>query len=408
MTEIVVVGAGLTGLFASILAADRSTKVTLVARGRGGLTLSHGCIDVWGRATPSRALSNLRMNHPYRLAGKDSVRAGIEILRELCRQADLPYVGNISRNLRLPTALGAIHTTALAPKSLALGDLRDSAPISIAGMEGFRDFYPELVTATLRKAGVSVGNALRLPLPLSTARRDRYALDLALAFDDPQFRDEVSRIWKPRLSGVKRLGLPAILGLNNPQLVHEELQERMGTTLFEIPTLPPTVPGIRLERLLRRKATEMGVFLIEGPKALGRVEGSTRTARVSGVVLQTVGGARTIAADIVILATGDVLHGGLVFQQNGQVRESVLDLPVIFDEGRQHWTTSSPLESQPYARYGLRVDEQMRPQGADGLPIYKNLFCAGGLLAHADRSAEGSRQGIGIATAYRAIEAALG
>jgi glycerol-3-phosphate dehydrogenase subunit B len=348
------------------------------------------------------------MSHPYRLAGKESVRAGIEILRDLCHQADLPYVGNISRNLRLPTALGTVHPTALAPKSLALGDLRDNTPITIAGIDGFRDFYPKLVAANLQKAGVTVADALHLPLPLLVARRDRYAMDLAHSFDDPHFRDEVVRIWKPRLSGVKRLGLPAILGLKKPRHTHGELQERLGMTVFEIPTLPPSLPGFRLERLLRRKAVEMGVFLIEGPKVLGRVEGSAKAARISGVVLQTTGGARTLTADIVILATGGVLHGGLVFQQNGRVRESVLDLPVICDEGRHRWTTSSPLKSQAYTKYGLLVDEQMQPLGADGLPIYTNLYCAGGILADADRSGEGSRQGIGVATAYRAIEAALG
>ena len=408
MTEIVVVGAGLTGLIASILAADRGAKVTLVARGRGGLTLSHGCIDVWGRSTPSRALSRLRMNHPYRLAGTGSLRAGLEFLRALDHQADYPFIGNISRNLRLPTALGTIHTTALAPKSLASGDLRDKTPIVIAGVDGFRDFYPEFVAANLHKAGVSIDDALRLPLPLSTVRRDRYAIDIARSLDDSHFLDEVARIWKSRLSGIKRLGLPAILGFANHQFVHEELQERLGLTLFEIPTLPPSIPGLRLERLLHRKAMEMGVFVIEGPKVLGRVDGSTAAPRVSGVVLQTAGGSRTLTADIVLLATGGVMHGGLIFQQDGRVRESVFDLPVIYDEGRKHWTAPSSLETQPYANYGLSVNEQLQPLGADGLPIYTNLFCAGGLIAGADRSGEGSRQGIDIATAYRAIEAALG
>jgi glycerol-3-phosphate dehydrogenase subunit B len=408
MTEIVIVGAGLTGLFSSILAADRGAKVTLVARGRGGLTLSHGCVDVWARSTPSRALSRLRRSHPYQLAGTRSLQAGLEFLQDLCDQADLPYTGTISRNLRLPTALGTIHTTALAPNSLALGNLTDDTSILIAGVDGFRDFYPELVAANLHKAGISTDDAIYLPLPLSTARRDRYAMDLARSFDDPQFRDEVARIWKPRISGIKRLGIPAILGFNKSQLAHEELQEKLGITLFEIPTLAPSLPGLRLERLLRRKAMEMGVFVIEGSKALGRVDGSTASARVSGVVLHTAGGSRTLPADIVLLATGGVLHGGLVFQQNGQVRESVLDLPVIYEEGRKHWTSSSPLETQPYASYGLRVNEQLHPLGADGLPIYKNLFAVGGLIAAADRSSEGSRQGIDIATAYRAVEVALG
>ncbi len=291
---------------------------------------------------------------------------------------------------------------------MAPGDLRDSTPILIAGVDGFRDFYPEMVAVNLRGAGISIDDALYLPLPLPNARRDRYAMDLARAFDDPHFRDEVARIWKPRLSGIKRLGIPAILGFNNPQLAFEELQQRLDLTIFEIPTLPPCLPGLRLERLLRRKAMELGVFMIEGPKVLGRVDGSTVAPRVTGVVLQTAGGSRTLTADIVILATGGVMHGGLIFQQNGRVRESVLDLPVIHDEGRKHWTASSPLETQPYTNYGLLTNEQLQPLGADGLPIYTNLYCAGGLIAGPDRSGEGSRQGIDIATAYHAIEAAFG
>jgi glycerol-3-phosphate dehydrogenase subunit B len=49
----------------------------------------------------------------------------------------------------------------------------------------------------------------------------------------------------------------------------------------------------------------------------------------------------------------------------------------------------------------------MRPLGADGAPLLQNLFAAGGLLAGARRAEEGSRQGIGLATAWRAVESAL-
>jgi glycerol-3-phosphate dehydrogenase subunit B len=408
MTEIIVVGAGLTGLFASILAAERGAKVMLVTRGRGGLTLSHGCIDVWGRSSPSRALSHLRSNHPYRLAGVESLHTGLEFVKVLGQQSNYPFIGSISRNLRLPTALGAIHTTAVAPQSVALGDLKDNTPIAIAGVDGLRDFFPEFVAANLRSAGIAIDSTFQLPLPLPPSQHDRYSTDLARSFEDPDFRAEIARIWKPHLSSIKRLGLPAIVGFKDSQIAHEDLQERLGVTLFEIPTLPPSLPGLRLERLLHRKVMESGVSVVEGSRVVGRVDGSTAAPRVSGVVLQTVGGPRTLTADIVVLATGGVLHGGLVFQQDGQVRESVLDLPVISDEGRAQWTVTSPLDTQPYASYGLSVDNQMQPLGADGLPIYTNLYCAGGLIAGADRSREASRQGIDIATAYRAIEVALG
>jgi anaerobic glycerol-3-phosphate dehydrogenase len=40
--------------------------------------------------------------------------------------------------------------------------------------------------------------------------------------------------------------------------------------------------------------------------------------------------------------------------------------------------------------------------------MFENLLAIGGVLAGADRAHEGSRQGIDIATAYRAIEVLLG
>jgi glycerol-3-phosphate dehydrogenase subunit B len=63
--------------------------------------------------------------------------------------------------------------------------------------------------------------------------------------------------------------------------------------------------------------------------------------------------------------------------------------------------------AQPYAFFGLRVDRWLRPLAADNKPAFENVFAAGGILAGADRAGEGSRQGIDLATAYRAVEAAL-
>jgi glycerol-3-phosphate dehydrogenase subunit B len=109
----------------------------------------------------------------------------------------------------------------------------------------------------------------------------------------------------------------------------------------------------------------------------------------------------------VILATGGVLHGGLLARQDGRVQESVFDLPLTFSAERAGWATATPLGPQPYELFGLDVGTDMRPLGGDGEPMFENLFAAGGILAGADRTAEGSRQGIGLATGLRAVEAAL-
>ena len=53
--------------------------------------------------------------------------------------------------------------------------------------------------------------------------------------------------------------MPAILGLDHHAQVLADLQSQTGATLFEIPTLPPSVPGMRLFAALRRKLSDLGV-----------------------------------------------------------------------------------------------------------------------------------------------------
>lgn len=408
MTEVLIIGAGLTGLFASALAVQRGAAVTLAAQGRGGLEISHGCIDVWGKtSSPSRSLSRLHNDHPYSRAGLDALRSALQFLGEITHEANYPLSGKISRNLQLPTANGAIIQTALAPLAVAQGNLIDKTPFALAALKPMRDFYPRLVAANLRLFGVDVQAVIDLPLPGAPEKRDAYALDLAYLFDNAEWREEIARAWKPRLTGVKRLGLPAVIGIRHHQEAYRDLQESLGVTLFEIPTLPPSLPGIRLERILRRRLQEKGVLLIEGTRAVGQVDGRSAGTRVSGAVLQTAGGPRLYSADVVLLATGGVLHGGLKYRQDGHVQETVFDLPVHYETGRADWTSHSPMQTQPFSHFGLHVNDRMQPLGTDGSALFENLFVAGGLIAGADRAIEGSRQGIDLATAFRAVEVAL-
>jgi glycerol-3-phosphate dehydrogenase subunit B len=278
--------------------------------------------------------------------------------------------------------------------------------VAIAGFQELRDFYPFYTAQNLQHHGINVQDVLTLPLIDIPSARDVYATDIAWRFDTPSWRETLARTWKPRLTGIHRLGLPAVLGLDDHKNAYESLQEVLGMELFEIPTLPPSVPGLRFESLLRKYARKKGVSFIEGSTAIGRIDAKSNGRFVDGVVLQTTGGPRALSAESVLLATGGFLNGGLVGNQNGHIQESVFDLPVSYVEERKNWTALTPLESQPYEKYGVRVDDHMRPVGMDG-PLFENLFAAGGILAGADRTLEGSRQGIDLSTAYRAVEVAL-
>ena len=408
MTDLLIVGQGFAGLFAAVLAAQRGARTTLIAAGRGGLSLSHGCIDVRRGGASPNDLRALPADHPYRIADPAGLQDALAAFHVISAKAGLVYRGALGDDLRLTTALGGIHTTCLAPDSLARGRLEDTLPTTIGEIEGYRDFSAELAVRNLARAGIGVVRSVSLPLIGEAPRRDLYAHDLALRFDDPDWRTELARAWKPRLGGVRRLGVPAVLGLRHHPDVIASLEERLDLRLFEIPTLPPNVPGLRLERVLRQSAHAAGVRLIEGARAVGLIDGRRGGRRVSGVVAHSAGGPRSYPSPAVLLATGGVLHGGLIARQNGRVQESVFDLPITDPGARGRLTSESVFGSQPFARLGLRVDRRMRPMSESGGPFFENLYAAGGVLAGSDRTIEGTRQGIDILTALRAVECALG
>ncbi len=130
MTRAVVVGAGLAGLAAGIRLAQGGASVTVVAKGSGGLHLSPGTIDVLGYAPdrvdePAEAMPAFvadRPGHPYARLAPEPLGQALEWFRGLV--PELRYAGDGSANALLPTAVGAARPTALAPASVAAGDLR--------------------------------------------------------------------------------------------------------------------------------------------------------------------------------------------------------------------------------------------------------------------------------------------
>jgi len=409
--DVIVVGAGLAGLLAGAFAARRGARTLVIARGLGGTHLGPGTIDVWGYApaasadtpralapNPSAALDALTDPlHPLNVAGRPALAAALGELQTMGSEAGYALRGTLDHNYFLPTALGAVRPTCLAPDSMVAGDVRMPGELVLADVPGFRDFYADLAAANLRAAG-HAARALPLELPRLPTQREAFATDLARLLDQPAYRAEVAERWRPHLTGVTRLGLPAILGLAHPEAAWRELSERLGVALFELPLPPPSVPGMRLFDVVRGALERAGGRLIVGPLVRGWAD---EPGTAHGILSETSGHTRAYAAQHVILATGGFRHGGLESPAPGQVREAVFNLPVTTG---LEWFAPLYWQPHPYARFGLSVDQALHPLGVDGV-AWTNVQAVGGLLAGADRNGEGCREGIDLATAYRAVQA---
>ena len=113
-------------------------------------------------------------------------------------------------------------------------------------------------------------------------------------------------------------------------------------------------------------------------------------------------------ADRFVLATGRFMGGGLCADEE-TMREPLLGLPLSASLPREHWFERSFLEGREHAIHGVGVvtDVDLRPLDGAGRPYAANLWIAGTLLAHQRWIDEKSREGIEIATGYRAARKAL-
>jgi glycerol-3-phosphate dehydrogenase subunit B len=417
MTDLLIIGAGLTGLMAGYTAAKAGLNVHIIAKGMGATHWSAGTVDVLGyhaqlgpgpvpRPLESReALLAANPQHPYGLLSPEQLQSALDEFQRFAEQAGLSYAGadTPGANRLLPSPVGAPRPVFLAPAGQQDGDLGQSAPMLIIGFEGMRDFYPRLIAENLGKLGMTARSAW-LPLSLISDSRDRNSVQLAKLLDNPIRVKRLAAAVKRLAHPGERIGLPAILGFAEHESVLNTMVEQVGLPIFEIPTLPPSVPGIRLHTALRRRLERMGVRIDTGMEALGF---TAQDGVIQWVESETSARPLKHRARSFLLATGGVLGGGFNSDHTGRIWETIFDLPLAAPTKRSEWFRPRFLDpaGQPVFQAGVPVNREFQPVNTRGEPVFANLWAAGGLLAHADPLRERSLEGIAIATGTMAAQA---
>lgn len=417
MLDLLVIGAGFSGLTAAIYAAQAGLRVKVITKGLSALHWGAGSIDLLGYLPdntpvnePIAAIAQLPANHPLRQVKSDFIRTTLSDLQKWLQEAGLPYQsGDHESNLWLPSAVGAKRPTYLAPLAQAAAQLDNPAPLLVVGFDRLRDFYPALLADNLTQQG-HAARAYTLPFSLLTDRHDANTIHLAQELENPARLDALIKALRAILLPGERVALPAILGIDQHAQIIAKMQDALGTSVAEIPTLPPSVPGLRLHHALVHKLEKLGVRVESNMEAIEfgtALDTNTATPNIQWVATATSARALRHRAAAYLLATGGFLGGGFNSNHNGHAWETVFNLPLSLPANRGQWFRPEFLDrtGHPIFHSGVQVNESWQPVDNTGAICYGNLWAAGNLLAHADTIRTRSHEGLALVTGAAALHA---
>jgi len=403
--DLIIIGMGLSGLMAAKTAAEADKKVLIVGKGMGSLSLFSNTIDALGQVPKTMRMGEGlsqwikdHPEHPYSKVGPERIEESFSSFLSLFTP---PYsfqaIGNT--NSFLPTGAGTLRPTYLVPTTMIEATSFDEGRTLIVGFEGFKDFYTHYVANQLKCRGID----FRLP---NSLYQELTATALARLMEKQPFRENIGREIRKQLQGETRVGFPALLGMHDPVQVKEELEERIGAKVFEIPILPPSIPGKRIFDRFKEWLIQKGVtFLLGYPVS----KAILTEKRCQAIELAHPPVITSYSADRFILATGRFMGGGLKADAE-KILEPVFNFSVHQPPSREGWFGNSFFGDLPHPihRAGVLTNASFQPVDGGGDVILENVWVAGSVLAHHHCIEEKSREGIEIATGYWAAKCALG
>lgn len=424
--DCIIIGGGLAGLTCGIKCCLAGLKCAVFSAGMSALHFSSGSLDVLGHHPgrevvfePFDALPSFlesRPDHPYARLSPDFIYDSLDFLREQAELRGLKFYANGRRNHFHVTALGSLKPTYLSQDSVFNDKIKQAfekgLSIAILTYDGFRDFHPGLAAANLsrhalfKNAQVATGS---ISLPDSARRilgnpgdkkiHELRSMDICRLMEINEVVDDIAKSINQVAGDALLVGLPAVLGLTGFSDILKKLEEKTGRLIYEAPTLPPSILGMRIDDALKTRFADLGGVYIAGDRVVG---GTITAGRLDHVHTKNYGPAR-LRADHFVLAAGSFFSGGLVSEFK-TMREPVFGLDIHFQPAREQWSSKRYFDTagHPFISFGVETDDRFRPSIA-GKTI-ENLYCAGAVLAHYDPVLEGSGAGVAVGTAYAAAQ----
>jgi len=415
--DCIIIGGGLSALTCGIKCREEGLSTLIISNGMNSLHFSSGSIDLFGYNSKGEILKNgfdyikklkdSNPNHPYSKIGIKTIEESLMFFKDEIKKDNLNLYNNNNENHFHFTNMGIMKPTFLSQETVYSPKLEDEiknkSKIAILNFEGYRDFYPEIAYEQLKKNPIFknteiITNTIELPHYSKTDKNmhEFRSIDFARIFDNERYLPRIANDIKKAAGDAKIVSLPAFLSINNYKEIHKRLEKLTGLSIYEIPSLPPSILGMRLDDSLRNRFAELGgVYSISNKVVGGTIEKSSlkeiHTENYRDVKL---------SAKYYVLSTGSFFSGGLKSSFN-KLEEPIFNLKFYGNQKREKWYSKNFFDKKSHAflEYGVETNKNLNPFEQNNKPL-KNLFCTGSMLSHYNPIKEASGGGVAIATGY--------
>ncbi|MCL2823461.1 MAG: glycerol-3-phosphate dehydrogenase subunit GlpB [Polyangiaceae bacterium] len=410
--DVAIIGAGMAGMCAALFASQRNMSVALVGNS-ATFAYSSGLLDLLGvypitEGKPIddpwvaiREISVAEPNHPYALMPEDDIRTAFNTILDALISVDYPYANSSHQNSDIITSLGTSKKTYCFPTTMAAGidAFRENAECLLVDFDGMKDYSAKLIAANTSSKWPSL-RWTRLQFPNNCHLPEISCEYLARLLDIESYRTQLVELIAPHTGKAKYIGLPAILGFHKPSEAHRSIERALGARVFEIPSTPVSVPGIRLHAALEKLCKNNGVTIFSNRVNMACDSGECSIGADDVLV----------TSRKVILASGRTLGGGRTTKNTIAERHNLIEplfnLPVFQPETRMDWHRDKLFDPRGHSitAAGIEIDEHFRPRNTNSGNPHADIHVAGSILAHQNWTRMKCGSGLAIATAWAAVK----